>query len=102
MSKISCFKSVLGEDIIGNITENLDGSIVVSKPMLIMINPNGQGGFSVGLFPYLMYAEKKEFTYRREQYLFLFDAVSDLHNEYLRATTGLVIPQAETPKLSLI
>lgn len=98
---IKCIKTIVGEDLIGDITENLDGSITIKKPCLVMINGNGQGGFSIGLFPYLPFAEHKEFTYTRNQYLYQFNAVKDLVNEYIRSTSNLVIP--ETPsKLSLV
>lgn len=89
-------KSLVGEDLIGDITENLDGSVTIKKPMLVMINGNGQGGFAISLFPYMPFAEKREFTYTRSQYLYLFDAVADLKNEYIRINSNLVIPTPET------
>lgn len=94
---IKCLKTRIGEDLIGDITENLDGSITIKKPMLVMINPNGQGGFGIGLFPYVPYADSREFTYAKDQYFFAFSAVQDLVNEYIRATSNLVIPSTPAP-----
>lgn len=99
---LKCVKTIIGEDLIGEVTEHLDGSISIEKPCLVMINGNGQGGFSIGLFPYLPFSAEKKYTYTRSQYLYLFDAVQDLKNEYVRLNTGIVIAQPDAANLKII
>jgi hypothetical protein len=88
-------KTSLGEDLLGDLSENIDGSVTIKKPCLVVIGGTEQGGFSIRLFPYLPFAEQKEFTFRKEQVFFQYEAALDLKNEYIRLNSGIVTPTAE-------
>ena len=95
---IRCLKTIIGEDLIGDVSTTMSGEIVISKPCAIMMMPtNNGGGFTIGLAPYLPFAEKKEFTYNAEQILLNYEPVIDLRNEYSRIMGSGIVVAAQLP-----
>lgn len=97
---ISCIKLITGEDIIADVTDTLQGDVQISHPCMILMIPTGNNNYTVGLAPFMPYAEGKEFTYKKEHVVLHYEASSPLKNQYNEITgRGLVIPK---PKIELV
>jgi F0F1-type ATP synthase alpha subunit len=92
---IQCIKTTLGEDIIANVEQTLSGDIKLSYPLMIMLIPQ-DGQYTIGLAPYLSFANSKTFPYKKEHVMMMFEPATELRNEYVRITgQGIVIPKSE-------
>lgn len=92
---IQCIKTILGEDIIATVEETLSGDIKLSHPFMVMIMPQ-DGQYTIGLAPYLSFANTKTFSYKKEHVMMMFEPATELRNEYVRITgQGIVIPKSE-------
>jgi hypothetical protein len=97
---IKCIKTIIGEDLIGEISTTLSGDLKINNPCAIIMVPMQNNQFTIGLAPYMPFVQTKEFTYDSKNILFVCDPTVDLKNEYNRIMgTGIVIPKTE---LSLI
>lgn len=93
---IQCIKTVTGEDIIADLSETLSGDIKISSPCAIVMIPTSSNQFSIGLAPYMPYAAQKEFTFKKEHVILMYEPSVELRNEYTRVTgVGIVIPKSE-------
>ena len=80
---IQCIKLSTGEDLIGEVSENLSGyEITISKPMAVGLAQGPGGNFQVGLFPYLPFAASDTFKFRKENVILVYDPVIELRNQY--------------------
>lgn len=97
---ISCIKLVSGEELVGDVTNTLQGEVQISQPLMVVIMPTGQGSFQVGLAPYLPYTEEKTFVYRKESVILQFEPNLQMQNQYKEMTgQGIVIA---SPKIELV
>ena len=88
------------EEVMGSVEETKttvtikDGSVIV---------PVGEG--KMAIVPWLPHAEENEFTFNRDQIMYMFTPIRELLNEYnSRFGSGLVIPDVPTgniPSLKL-
>jgi hypothetical protein len=93
---IQCIKTILGEDIIADVQETLSGDVSLSHPLMVMIMPRQDGQYTIGLAPYLSFANDKTFAYKKEHIMMMFEPAAELRNEYVRITgQGIVIPKSE-------
>ena len=82
---IKCLKLVTGEEVIGQFVDNATADVTLSGVSAIMMMP-GQtpGQISLGLMPFLPYAESEEFTFPRDKIMVMFDPNTDMVNNYNR------------------
>jgi hypothetical protein len=97
MSNVRVVKLISGEDIIADVSELEDGSLVVlKKPMQIMLVPNGPSNFGIGLAPFCPYAKDSLIPIRGGAVISIFEPETDMLNEYnSRYGTGLVVPESK-------
>lgn len=91
---IKCIKLSTGEEIIGEVSDTIDGGALnINTPVSIMMVPTQQGQFTVALIPFLPYAETKQFRFQSDNIILVFEPNADMRNEYNRITgKGLVVP----------
>lgn len=93
---ISCLKLITGEDLIADVSETLGGDVKISSPCMVLMLPTGNNNYTVGLAPFLPYAEHKEFVYKKEHIVIIYDASAPLKNQYNQMTgKGLVVPESK-------
>lgn len=84
---VKIVKLITGEEIIADVTETLDGHVVLKDPVRIGMVDHDQMGF----IPYPAYAELKDgLKLKMEFIMFMVALNSKLENEY-QATFGKVI-----------
>lgn len=99
---IQCIKLSTGEDLIGDVSEQIhDGSVTISKPMAVGIAQGPNGSFQVGIFPFLPFAKDKQFTFRKENVLLIYEPVLELWNQY-SSVHGTGIVQAGQSPIHLV
>ena len=83
--KIKCLKLINGEEVIGQFVDNGTQDVTLSGVSSIMMMP-GQtpGQISLGLMPFLPYADKEEFTFPADKILIKFDPNMEMMNNYSR------------------
>lgn len=97
---IMCVKTVLGEDLIGDI-EIREDTVEIDSPLMIMMVPTDKGQFSVGLAPYMVFSDEKKFTFNKTHIVLFTNPADQLRNQYHSITgKGIVVPT--TPGLKLI
>jgi len=77
------FKMINGEELIGEVFNHYDQTIVLKKPAQIMVQQNAQGQMGVGLAPYMPYVEGNVSIYR-SAIAAEGDPVDQMKNEYNR------------------
>lgn len=79
---ITCYKLMSGEELVGND----EGPNTISDPAIVMMMPSqdGSGRFSVGLIPFLPYAEDKTFTLNPNAIITKFAPSVEMINNYNR------------------
>jgi hypothetical protein len=96
---ISCIKISTGEDLIGDITHTEQG-VTIESPLMIVVVPNQQGQYGVGLAPYMIFSAQKAFTFKNENVLMEFEPADELRNDYNRITgKGIIVTK---PKIALV
>jgi hypothetical protein len=92
---ISCFKTILGEDLIGDV-EIHDDTVDIDSPLMIMIVPTEKGQYSVGLAPYMVFAASRKFTFKKEHIMFFYEAADEIKADYTRITgKGIIVPNTK-------
>lgn len=96
---ISCIKTVTGEDLIGEVIVR-EEEVDIADPCVVVVVPTSQSQYSVGLAPFLPFANSKKFSFRKEHVIMFYDPADGLRNEYNRITgKGIVVP---TNKIELM
>lgn len=82
---IQCLKLITGEEVIGTLVSNSEKEVVLSGVSAIMMMP-GQtpGQISLGLMPFLPYAESEQFAFAKDKVLVEFEPNMDMINNYSR------------------
>jgi hypothetical protein len=85
MSDIICLKLISGEELAGQKVEmTSNGDFVIRNVASIVMMPGQGNQVSLGLMPFLPYAESKQFTIAREAVVTSFSPNVDMLNNYNR------------------
>jgi hypothetical protein len=91
---IKCVKLMTGEDIIADVHEE-DNMVLLNKPCLIMMVPQGNNTYGIALGPFLPWAEDSKVTVKSACVMSLYFPETDLKNEYnSRYGSGIVMPSS--------
>lgn len=79
-----CIKLATGEELIGDVIDNRNDSVLkIKDPVGIHLMPNQSGQVSLALLPWLPYAADHTFTIAKENIMVMpFDPSVDLLNRY--------------------
>lgn len=96
MSNIKCIKLISGEEIIADLDESIEGLVILKKPLLIMMVPNQNNQFGIGLAPFCPYAAGGDIPVRAGAVVSIFEPDAGMKNEYnVRFGSGLVVPESK-------
>ena len=96
MSNIRCVKLLSGDGIIADIDETIDGLVILKKPLQIMMIPNQNNQFGIGLAPFCPYAKNEVVPLRAGAVITVFEPDTGMLNEYnTRCGSGLVVPESK-------
>jgi hypothetical protein len=96
MSNIKCIKLISGEEIIADIDESIEGLVILRKPLLIMMVPNQNNQFGIGLAPFCPYAQTGDIPIRAGAVVSIFEPDTGMVNEYnVRFGSGIVLPESK-------
>lgn len=96
MSNIKCIKLISGEEIIADIDDTVEGLVILKKPLLIMMVPNQNNQFGIGLAPFCPYAQGEVIPIRAGAVVSIFDPDNGMKNEYnTRFGTGIIVPESK-------
>jgi hypothetical protein len=96
MSNIKCVKLLSGDEIIADIDETIQGLIILKKPLQIMMIPNQNNQFGIGLAPFCPYAKNEVVPLREGAVITIFEPDTGMLNEYnTRCGSGLVVPESK-------
>jgi len=97
---IACIKTVVGEDLIGELSTTLDGGFTLKNPFMVYLQAAGENKISVAMTPYLHFAAADEFTFKKEHVILQYAPSPELENNYRSLTgTGIVVAK---PNISLV
>ncbi len=96
MSNIKCLKLISGDEVIADIDEGIEGLVILKKPLQIMMIPNQNNQFGIGLAPFCPYAKDDLIPLRSGAILSIFEPETGMLNEYnSRYGSGLVVPESK-------
>lgn len=96
MSNIKCIKLISGEEVIADIDENIEGLVLLKNPLLIMMVPNQNNQFGIGLAPFCSYAQGATVPIRAGAVVSIFEPEAGMKNEYnTRFGTGIIVPESK-------
>jgi len=96
MSNIKCLKLISGDEVIADIDEGIEGLVILKKPLQIMMIPNQNNQFGIGLAPFCPYAKDDLVPLRSGAIITIFDPETGMLNEYnTRCGSGLVVPESK-------
>lgn len=96
MANIKCLKLISGDEIIADIDEGIEGLVILKKPLQIMMIPNQNNQFGIGLAPFCPYAKDDVVPLRSGAILSIFDPETGMLNEYnTRCGSGIVVPESK-------
>lgn len=85
MDKIMCLKLSSGEEVIGKLSEQGTVQTIVKDVALVIMMPGqAQGQYSLGLMPFLPYADSKTFAFNSQHVIVQFKPSLDMLNNYNR------------------
>lgn len=94
MSDVTVFKMISGEEVMGKIIEDQEGSYMVKEPASIHMTDQGQGKVGVGIAPYMPYAKEKKIQINKLAVAALGTAADEMEAEYQRIFGhGLITPK---------
>lgn len=82
MDKIVCFKLISGEEVIGTLVEH--NTLKDVAAVMMMPSQAGDGRVSLGLLPFLPYADDNKFTFAENSIVVRFEPNTDMVNNYNR------------------
>jgi hypothetical protein len=96
MTNVKCIRLISGEDVIADIDETVEGLIILKKPLAIMMIPNQNNQFGIGLAPFCPYAKDDIVPIREGAVISIFEPETGMLNEYnTRYGSGLVVPESK-------
>jgi len=96
MSNIKCLKLISGDEVIADIDEGIEGLVILKKPLQIMMIPNQNNQFGIGLAPFCPYAKDDMVPLRSGAILSIFEPEIGMLNEYnSRYGSGIVVPESK-------
>jgi hypothetical protein len=96
MSNIKCLKLISGDEVIADIDEGIEGLVILKKPLQIMMIPNQNNQFGIGLAPFCPYAKDDVVPLRSGAILSIFEPEIGMLNEYnSRYGSGIVVPESK-------
>ena len=96
MSNIKCLKLISGDEVIADIDEGIEGLVILKKPLQIMMIPNQNNQFGIGLAPFCPYAKDDLIPLRSGAVLSIFEPETGMLNEYnSRYGSGIVVPESK-------
>jgi len=96
MANIRCIKLISGEDVIADVNEDIDGLVILNKPLMIMMIPNQNNQFGIALAPFCPFAKDDMVPIRAGAVISIFEPETGMLNEYnTRYGTGLVVPESK-------
>jgi hypothetical protein len=97
---LMCIKTLLGEDLIGDVTIR-ENTVDIDTPLMVMIVPNEKGQYSVGLAPYMIFSQSRMFEFDKKHIILFTEPADELRNQYHSITgKGIVVPNK--PKIELL
>lgn len=82
MSNIMCLKLMSGEELIGTVVNN--NTLKDVAAVMMMPSQAGDGRVSLGLLPFLPYADTNEFTFAENCIVTRFEPNTEMINNYNR------------------
>lgn len=96
MANIKCLKLISGDEVIADIDEGIEGLVILKKPLQIMMIPNQNNQFGIGLAPFCPYAKDDMVPLRSGAVLSIFEPETGMLNEYnSRYGSGIVVPESK-------
>ncbi len=96
MANIKCLKLISGDEVIADIDEGIEGLVILRKPLQIMMIPNQNNQFGIGLAPFCPYAKDDMVPLRSGAILSIFEPETGMLNEYnSRYGSGIVVPESK-------
>jgi len=93
MSNVKCVKLISGEDIIADVDESVQGLVVLKNPLLVMMIPNQNNQFGIGLAPFCPHAKDSTVPVMAGAVIAVFEPEVGMRNEYnTKFGTGVLIP----------
>ena len=85
MDKIMCLKLSSGEEVIGKVSDKQATQTVMKDVASVIMMPGqAQGQYSLGLMPFLPYADGRTFAFSSQHILVEFEPGLDMLNNYNR------------------
>ena len=85
MDKIMCLKLSSGEEVVGKMADKQSTQTVMKDVASVIMMPGqAQGQYSLGLMPFLPYADQRTFAFNAQHILVEFEPGLDMLNNYNR------------------
>lgn len=91
--EVKILKLVSGEEILAKVTEgDSDNTVVINKPMALMLHTGQQGG--IQMVPWLMLSQKEEAEIPKDKIIVMYDPKTEIVNGYQSQIGGIVTAPA--------
>ena len=92
---IKLVRLISGEDIVCELTEEVD-YIVITNPLMLYMQPGQQSAQpKVGLVPWMHYSQDKDFTISTDKVIVISEPVEELSRQYDSIYgAGLILPKS--------
>lgn len=88
---IKMFKIITGDVIMGDVNNELEGSVVVNKPAQLVMDPTQMG---VGIIPYdavFTQQEQEEVSFKSEHIIHYMPVAKAFEDSYIQFRTGVEV-----------
>jgi len=90
-------KLLTGEEIVGNITERINGLISIENPCLLAIAMGPNGKASLQMQPMLIFSEQKKVDINRANVIYDVTVAPEIENKYNEIYgSGIVMPKTQS------
>lgn len=88
---IVSFRLLSGEEIVGKLVSDDGASVVISKPINVVLQPSPQG-IAMAFMPYMSSIDDGNITFKHTHIVTgLIQSRDDVRDSYIRATTGIEV-----------
>jgi hypothetical protein len=95
-AQVMLVRLITGEEIMGKVTES-EHTISINKPVRIVIMPSKADPTTptVGLAPWMEFAESKDFTIHKAHVVTIAEPIREFYNQYNSMFGGIVMPSSK-------
>ena len=92
---VQVLKLVSGEEILGDVLEQLDNTVTINNVVAIVLQRTQTGDMGIGFMPFMPYVASKKLKIDQSKIILMTDVDEEVKNQYNSIFGGIVTPSSK-------